>query len=157
MLRGQSAETGFLFLGKSYKVTSSQTRCLLKCSFALLCFIWQLTYHFMVWTLVCNDEVVCVACDENVLSWFLQKSPGVAVYFGCLCLLHGQHFLARIVTSAHQTSNILYCIWPAWGTSSLSGVFLRVHLFPKIWVLGFSCISVWALYPMQLANLCISS
>lgn len=52
-----------------------------------------------------------MVCDEKVLSWFVPKSPGDAVYFHCLCLLLGQHFLACI-TSAHQTSDILDRIWP---------------------------------------------
>lgn len=38
-------------------------------------------------------------CDEKVLFWFLQKSPGDAVYFGCLCLLLGQHFLYSNICS----------------------------------------------------------
>lgn len=40
------------------------------------------------------------------------------LYIFIVCLLLGQHFLDCTITSVHQTSDILDCIWPAWGTSS---------------------------------------
>lgn len=68
-----------------------------------------------------------MVCDEKVLPRFVPQSPGDAVYFCCLCLLLGQHFLACI-TSAHQTSDILDHFWPVQGISN----FLVVPESPSV-------------------------